>query len=141
MTIKSNPDPISGAALLRAVRVGAHPELGGWDRIVFEFADVLPAGEIKYVDSTSQCGSGAPVSIPGAAAILEVTFQPANAHTEAGQATTPRQITGPGGVIVQSQMHCDFEAHVNWAIGVKAKQRFKVTRLSSPTRLVIDIKQ
>ncbi len=141
VTIKSNPDPITGAALLRAVRVGAHPEQGGWDRIVFEFADTLPAGEIKYVDSASQCGSGAPVSIPGATAILEVTFQPANAHTDAGQATTPRQIAGPGGVILQAQSICDFEANVGWAVGVKSKQRFKVTRLSSPTRLVIDIKQ
>jgi hypothetical protein len=70
-----------------------------------------------------------------------VSFQATNAHTEAGQPTTPRQIAGPGGVIVQGQLSCDFEAQVEWAIGVKAKQRFKVTRLSSPTRLVIDIKQ
>ena len=141
VTIKSNPDPITAAALLWAVRVGAHPEQGGWDRIVFEFADVLPAGEVRYVDAASQCGSGAPVSIPGAPAILQVSFQPANAHTDAGQPTTPRQIDGPGNVIVQSQMNCDFEAHVDWAVGVKAKQRFKVFRLANPTRLVIDIKQ
>jgi hypothetical protein len=121
--------------------VGAHPEQGGWDRIVFEFADVLPPGEIKYVDSAAQCGSGAPVSIPGASAILHVSFQTTNAHTEAGQPTTPRQVNGPGNVIVQSQQNCDFEALVNWAVGVKAKQRFKVTRLTNPTRVVIDIKQ
>src|SRR3989304_595494 len=42
--IKTNPDRVSGAATLVDVRVGAHPEQGGWDRIVFEFKDVRPAG-------------------------------------------------------------------------------------------------
>jgi hypothetical protein len=140
-TIKSNPDPVSGAATLTDVRVGAHPENGGWDRIVFEFADVRPAGEVRYVDSVEQCGSGDDVELPGEASLL-VSFVAANAHTEAGQPTVDtRQITGPGNAILESRQVCDFEAHVDWAIGVKARQNFKVTLLESPTRVVIDVKQ
>ena len=140
VTIKSNPDPISGAALLRDVRVGSHPEQGGWDRIVFEFADVRPPGEVRYVQQASQCGSGFPVVLPGTAMLL-VAFQSANAHTDAGQPTVAnREINGPGGVILQSRQICDFEAHVDWAIGLRSQQRFKVTLLTNPTRVVIDIK-
>jgi hypothetical protein len=138
--VKSNPDPLTSAALLRAVRVGAHPELGGWDRIVFEFADVLPPANIRYAANVAQCGSGMPVQLPGTAVLL-VTMQTTNAHTEAGQPTVAnRQIEGPGNAILQSRQICDFEAVVQWAIGVDGMQRFKVTRLESPTRIVIDIK-
>jgi hypothetical protein len=141
VTIKSNPDPISGVATLRDVRVGAHPEQGGWDRIVFEFADVRPEGTVQYVSSAVQCGSGDPVSLDGEA-MLEVTFEATNAHTDAGQSTLKsRQITGPGNIILESTQTCDFEAQVAWAIGLKSQKNFKVTLLSNPTRVVIDIKQ
>ena len=140
ITVKALPDPPSAQAVLRAVRVGAHPEEGGWDRIVFEFESDLPAGEIRYETEAVQCGSGMPVQLQGSA-ILIVEFEPAVAHTEAGQPTLPSQeIQGPGNSILESRQICDFEAHVDWAIGVDGVQRFKVTRLSDPTRLVIDVK-
>lgn len=141
VTVKSNPNPTTKVAILTDVRVGAHPELGGWDRIVFEFVDVLPQGDIRYVTSASGCGSGEPVLLPGTA-ILQVKFDAAAAHNDAGQSTIDaNKITGPGNVILESVQTCDFEADVTWAIGVKSMQRFKVTTLSSPTRVVIDIKQ
>jgi hypothetical protein len=141
VTIKSNPDPISGVAILRDVRVGAHPEQGGWDRIVFEFQDVLPEGTIQYVDGpVVSCGSGLPVQLQGGAR-LQVKFTPADAHNQMGQSTIPNRIIGgPGNAILESKLSCDFEAHTEWGIGVTGKQRFKVTRLTNPTRLVIDIK-
>jgi hypothetical protein len=140
VTIKPLPDPPAGQAVLTAVRVGAHPEEGGWDRIVFEFASDLPQGEIHYETSASQCGSGMPVQLPGSA-VLVVEFEPAVAHTEAGQPTLPSQeIQGPGNSILLARQSCDFEAHVDWAIGVRGEQRFKVTRLANPTRVVIDVK-
>jgi hypothetical protein len=140
VVLKSNPDPISGAATLRAVRVGSHPEQGGWDRIVFEFADVRPAGEVRYVQQAADCGSGMVRQLPGTA-ILLVQFEATNAHTEAGQPTVMnRDIAGPGGVIQRAVQICDFEAHVDWALGLRSQQRFKVTTLFNPTRVVIDIK-
>jgi hypothetical protein len=139
--LKSNPDPITGVATLRAVRVGAHPEQGGWDRVVFEFADVRPEVQIRYVPEAIQCGSGMRTPIAGAAVLL-VAFTPAQAHDDNGRATVPSlDIAGPGNVVMQVRSICDFEAHVDWAIGAKTRQPFKVTTLSNPTRVVIDVKQ
>jgi hypothetical protein len=142
VTLKSLPDPITGAALLTDVRVGAHPEEGGWDRIVFEFRDVRPEGDIRYIQGQAiGCGSGLPIPVQGQA-ILQVKFTPADAHNSAGQSTIrSNHITGPGNVILESRQTCDFEADVTWHIGLRSQQRFKVTTLSNPTRVVIDVKQ
>jgi hypothetical protein len=139
-TIKSNPDPVSGQATLEDVRVGAHPESGGWDRIVFEFKDVRPAGIVEYVDSASGCGSGIPVQLPGSA-ILHVRFADTNAHDEQGNLTIDStEVNGPGNSILKAVENCDFEAVVEWSIGVSGMKNFKVTLLDNPTRVVIDVK-
>lgn len=138
--IKPNPDPVTGIATLTDVRVGAHPEQGGWDRIVFEFRDSLPGGKIEYVDVAHACGSGEVVRLSGRRLLL-VSFEPANAHDDAGRSTIrANRVTGPGNAILESRQICDFEAHVDWAVGVSGEQRFKVTTLRNPTRLVIDVK-
>ena len=126
---------------LKAIRIGLHPELGGWDRIVFEFEGGLPSAEVEYVQSAVGCGSGLPVAVQGQA-ILAVRFEPAAAHDDQGQLTIPSNtVPGQGGVIVETKAYCDFEAVVQWAVGLKAKQPFKVTTLQNPPRLAIDIKQ
>lgn len=142
ITVKANPEGFSGQALLKDVRMGVHPEQGGWDRIVFEFSGPnLPPATIGYVASASQCGSGAAVTLKGAA-ILNVRFSQAASHDSAGQQTFVRkQIPGPGTTILEALASCDFEGVVSWAVGIKAQQRFKVTTLQNPTRLVIDVKQ
>jgi hypothetical protein len=81
------------------------------------------------------------VTLPGSA-LLQVAFTGAQAHNDAGQPTLEaRAITGPGNAILESRQTCDFEGHVTWAIGLKGQQRFKVTLLQNPTRVVIDVKQ
>jgi hypothetical protein len=133
-------DPLQSIAVLIDVRVGAHPEDGGWDRIVFEFQSGLPASMVSYDSNVIQCGSGIPVSLPGAATLV-VQFEPAQAHNDAGNATIrSNDISGPGNAILRSRQICDFEAVVEWAIGLRDVQPFKVTKLTNPTRLVVDIK-
>jgi hypothetical protein len=122
------------------VRVGAHPESGGWDRIVFEFKDVRPAGLIEYRDDVAGCGSGNAVTLPGDA-ILSVRFDATNAHDESGQLTIDAtEVNGPGNIILKSVSTCDFEAVVEWAIGLKGMKNYKVALLENPTRVVIDVK-
>jgi hypothetical protein len=142
VNVKSNPDPFTGQALLKDVRMGVHPEQGGWDRIVFEFqGPALPPATVQYVNSASQCGSGAAVALKGAA-ILQVRVGQAAAHDQNGNPTFAAQtIPGPGTTILEAKSTCDFEGVVVWALGIKGKQNFKVTTLQNPTRLVIDIKQ
>ena len=141
VTTKSNPDPLTAVALLKDVRMGVHPENGGWERIVFEFEGGLPPADVRYVASDSQCGSGQPVALKGAA-VLRVRFMTAAAHTDAGQVTFGKQtVPGPGNTILEAKQSCDFEAVLTWAAGLKAQQNFKVTTLQNPSRLVIDVKQ
>jgi hypothetical protein len=141
-TVKSNPDPFNGVATVNALRMGVHPELGGWERIVFEFAGPqLPPATVQYVTKATSCGSGQPATV-GGTAIFEVAITSAQAHDAQGMATLPAQMTGAGGtVIVGGLSTCDFEGHVTWDFGFNGKHNFKVTTLTGPTRLVIDIKQ
>jgi hypothetical protein len=139
-TVKSDPDPSTDVVVLKDVRVGVHPEEGGWERIVFEFqGNVRPAATIQYVDKASQCASGKDADVDGAA-ILEVAITGADAH-DSGGATVPATIDGPGTTISGGTQTCDFEAHVTWDFGLDAKHNFKVTTLTNPIRIVIDVKQ
>ena len=135
-------DPATGVAVLKEIRLGVHPEEGGWERIVFEFeGEEVPGGVVGYVDEATQCGSGETVSLDGEA-ILAIRFEGAQAHDDGGNVTVNmREFEGPGGAIVEGMQACDFEAHVDWFLGMDEESRFKVTRLEGPARLVIDIKQ
>jgi len=140
-TVKSDPDPSSAVVVLDDVRMGVHPEEGGWERIVFEFQGTQrPAATIEYVDKATACGSGEDVTIDGNA-ILQIAITGADAHDTSGNATVPSTITGPGTAIKGGTSTCDFEAHVTWDFGLDAKHNFKVTTLTNPTRIVIDVKQ
>ena len=138
-TIAVEPLTPPQQALLVDVRVGAHPEDGGFDRIVFEFDDVQPGGLIEYRDDVAQCGSGAPVDPEGSATLL-VHFVDTNAHTEAGEPSVLAvDLVGPGTSILAAESICDFEAVVEWAVGVDGEKPFTVTLLQEPTRVVIDV--
>ena len=141
VTTKPVPDPLTTVPLLQDVRMGVHPENGGWERIVFEFDSGLPPAEVQYVPSVSQCGSGNAVDLEGEA-VLNVRFAGAAQHTDAGQPTFDEQaVPGPGNTILEAKQTCDFEAELGWAMGLKGEQNFKVTTLQNPPRLVIDVKQ
>lgn len=126
------------APILRAVRIGRHE---GFDRIVFEFdSDGLPQWHVSYIDApVIHCGSGDDVAVAGSA-WLQVRFNGANAHTEAGEATS-----GPARRAVQLPSvrevvrTCDFEAEVTWIAGVSAAKPYRPRVLAEPARLVIDI--
>ena len=145
VAVKASPDPPPGIATLEDIRTGAHPEEGGWDRIVFEFRGVRPEGSVEYVTSDSQCGSGAAVSVPGSA-ILKVTFRGAQAHNDNGQSTigppfvVNRMVIGPGNAILGGEVSCDFEGVFSVALGIDARERFNVRFLDNPTRVVVDVK-
>lgn len=137
--VAARPDPPAGTAVLTDVRIGAHTEEGGYDRIVFEFSDSLPAGVVAYVDVAVQCGSGFTTALAGEAVLL-VRLMPAQAHDDAGQPTTAaRELPGTGLALLEAKSVCDFEGQVAWALGVRARRPFRVLRLAGPTRLVVDL--
>jgi hypothetical protein len=69
---------------LVAIRVGAHPE-EGFDRAAFEF-EGLPGYQATYQAEIAYDGSGAPVDLDGDA-FIQLVFNPAQAHDEAGKST------------------------------------------------------
>jgi hypothetical protein len=131
---------VSGVAVLREVRSASHP---GFDRVVFVFdGNALPGHRVEYVDRpVRQCGSGRPVRVAGDAWLL-VRLEPANAHTEAGEPTVnnrERRLSYPN--LKELKIICDFEAQVEWVLGLGSPNRYRVLELRNPARLVVDVKR
>ena len=137
-TEKKNPNA-TGAAILKAVRSARH---ANYDRVVFEFEGTqLPSFKIEYIDKPVRaCGSGDVVPFAGDA-WLSVRFSGANAHTDAGEATIKDRDRSPNLTVVKDlKLICDFEAEVEWVMGVVSPNRYRVLELKSPTRLAVDIR-
>ncbi|MGQ0744364.1 MAG: AMIN-like domain-containing (lipo)protein [Acidimicrobiales bacterium] len=149
-------DPLAGAstadvsvpasntetALLRAVRSARHE---GYDRVVFEFANALPGYRIGYTQRPVLAdGSGDEVAVDGAA-VVEVAFENA---LDADLSVEPivRTYTGPSRIrpatpeVVELVALGGFEAQLRWAIGVRDRVDFRVSTLSGPPRVVIDLR-
>jgi hypothetical protein len=134
----------SGLALLTAVRVGRHE---GFDRIVFEFLPgATPGYRVRYVrPPIIEDPSGRRVRVAGIA-FLSIRMEPASGFDLTGDAgqvyTGPSRITGAtagGDVVEEVVLTGDFEAVLNWVVGLDERAPFRVLRLSGPPRLVIDV--
>ncbi len=125
-------------AVLREARTGLHPN---FDRIVFEFAGkAVPGYRIEYVKQIESCGEGSPIKLSSAAK-LRISLIPAQAHTEAGEATIKdRERKLSLKVLKELKLTCDFEADVTWAVGLAASKPYRVLELENPSRLVVDVK-
>ena len=124
--------------LLKAVRTGKHES---YDRVVFEFeGNALPGYVIEYVDKpVRDCGRGEVVPV-GGDALLMVSLQPANAHTESGQPTVRNaQLNSDSRLLQDLKLICDFEAQVQWIMGLSSPNRYRVLELNNPARLVVDV--
>jgi len=126
-------------ATLQAVRSAAHD---GFDRVVFEFAEAaLPSYHIAVPDDpVRQCGSGRPISLSGNAR-LQIRFDRTRAHTNEGTPTVTDRERSPDLPRLRTlTLTCDFEGMVEWAFGLATPGPFRVTELSAPTRLVVDLR-
>jgi hypothetical protein len=69
-----------------------------------------------------------------------VSLQPANAHTESGQPTARNAQLNPDSKLLKDlKLICDFEAEVQWVVGLSSPNRYRVLELTNPARLVVDI--
>lgn len=146
-TFNGGREPVEGSL---GIREGTPPPIGtlvdvraaeheGYDRIVFEFEGTPPDYRVEYVENPTHCASGEPVDVQGNA-VLAVSFDPADAHTEAGEPTLDFQSISPGlPSIVEAVQTCDFEAHLTWVVGLGAQVDFRVTEVENPLRLAVDI--
>ena len=149
-------DPLTGAstrpvvvrasngstALLRAVRAARNE---GYDRIVFEFANALPGYDVRYVQPpVRQDGSGAVVQLKGAH-LLRVRMENA-LDADLTKPSAPSTYDGPGRFdpatpeIAELVRTGGFEAVLTWVAGLRDRVDFRVTTLSGPPRLVVDVR-
>lgn len=132
------PNPaVPPVAVLTDVRFARHE---GFDRVVFEFEDNFPGYRIEYVQPPIlQDASGLPVEIAGSA-FLQVRFETAVAHDDAGNSTiAEREVSANLPAILEIELTGDFEGQVTWVVGLRQELDFRVTDLTEPNRVVIDI--
>jgi hypothetical protein len=137
LALVAAPAGAQSAPTLTDVRAGSHP---GFDRVVFEFrGGAVPQHRVAYVQQLVEDASGKPVSVAGAAD-LEVVFHGANAHDSSGAPTvSPRRFSTGLPAVKEIAELGDFEAVVSYGIGVDVRRPIKVSTLSNPSRLVIDV--
>jgi hypothetical protein len=141
---QSGGDPNAQAQLI-AIRAAHQP---GFDRVVFEFgpssapvgAFGLPLYEISAVSEFTGGGSGRPVPVDGNA-FLQVRFR--NASTvdpTTGKQTFTQTDIRPGLPLVREvKLIDDFERVMTWGLGLEHLACAKVSQLSGPVRLVVDL--
>ncbi len=130
-------------AVLREMRAATHD---GYDRVVLEFDRPVNAYLVRYVDAITEDPSDAPVPMQGTAfiqvvvqgATLDNSFQLSGsqvARTYAG----PHRLTPLLPQVREIATAGDFEATLSFGIGLASKAGFTVTRLTSPSRIVVDV--
>lgn len=122
---------------LVAVRAASHP---GFDRVVLEFSGGLPSvRRASYVDELRADGSGKRVRIAGAA-VLQLVVSPARAHDEdTGARSAPRRLVTALPDLVEVVQAGDVEGYVTYGLGLVQRRPYRVTTLTGPSRVVVDV--
>jgi hypothetical protein len=141
----SAPSQAPDTALLERIDVGRHD---GYDRVVFRFrGDALPGYRVGFVKKPLlEDGSGAEISLAGRS-VIGVRLEPASGFDLGqGEGTLvykgPKRISGSqfgAEAITELARTGDFEAVLNWAIGLDRGRDFRVLELTDPARLVVDV--
>lgn len=136
--------PVSAAAqqipAMTGIRTGQNP---GFDRVVLDLTGG-PAPAVRYdvVDELIADGSGEIVWLTGEF-FISVTATPAAAHDDAGNPTYPgpqkfrtRNLRNVMAVAVTG----DYEGTLSIGLGVRSRTPVTVFTLTSPNRVVIDVR-
>ena len=126
-------------AHLVAVRLARND---GFDRLVLEFAERVPSYTVGYRPLPARAdGSGNEIPLPGASAVVYIALKPATADGWDGGGRTyfgPSKVTNGTAIVTEAKEAGDFESHLTWVVGLRAKVKFSVLVFAGPPRLVID---
>lgn len=132
---------------LKDVRVAAHE---GFDRVVFEFqapagiSPAIPRYSLKPADPPfTKDPSDQPMAVSGKAFLIlnmqGATGVDMSAETYREVYTGPKELL-PGLVVVRElEQQSDYEATLNWVLGLNRSTCPTITTLSEPHRIVIDL--
>lgn len=129
-------------ALLTDVRAARHE---GFDRIVFEFRNVLPGYDVRYVSRPiRQDGSGRVVAIAGSSVVRIRMENALDADLSKPSApltyTGPRRFTPGTPELAELVRSGGFEGVLTWVAGLHDPVDFRVTTLAAPPRLIVDFR-
>jgi len=133
----------SKQALLRDVRFTA----SACPRVVFEFENAPLSYTVEYRNPPfSNCGSGARVDTSGWGSAAYVVFHSNSASgvdlsgpTFRRTYTKSNDIAPASSILRRIHETCDFEGTLEWVVALDVRHPFKVSTLTAPPRLVIDI--
>ena len=134
----NEPATAAGITNYIDVRVGTHD---GYDRVVFEFTAGTPELVLEIDEPPyEQPASGFPLEVEGQR-VLRLTMQNATAAGESEQPTYDGPLDfDPGFPTLVDVVHgSDFEAQLAWFIGLADESCVRVTLLTDPDRIVIDV--
>lgn len=136
--------PVSVAGQQRGLLAGVTAEAAGdHERVTFTFEGPLPGYRVEYTQRPLvEDGSGDEVAVDGDA-VLSVHFEPASGADLSGDQlrmtyTGPRRIRADLAVVREVVRVTDFEANLDWAIGLVGEVPFRVQTLRGPPRVVVD---
>jgi hypothetical protein len=141
------PDSPRASSLFKQVRFVAGD---GFDQAVFEF-EGLPWSSF-YVEYPSEdeglgdAGCSAPERVKGTD--LVVSFHGTGTSSEPYPNDAPRSYTGAERIrprntpqILEAVFFCELEAIVEWVLVLRDQRPFRVTTLTDPPRIVIDVER
>jgi hypothetical protein len=116
------------------VRVGQHD---GYDRLVIEFNGPVPSYRVQRRSGTSFTESprGQAVTLSGTNGVLVVVHPVFNWTSYSG----PFAFQPDYPVLRQALQVENFEGYQQWALGIQGTPCLRVTTLTAPYRLVVDV--
>jgi len=116
------------------VRVGQHD---GYDRLVIEFSGPIPSYKVQRRSGTSFTASprGQTVTLRGTNGVLVVVHPIFNWTSYSGPSTFQPDYP----VLREARQVENFEGYQQWALGIQGTPCLRVTTLTSPSRLVVDM--
>lgn len=115
----------------------------GFDRVTFTFGagSAQPGWQVEYVDDPRSDGSGDPVQVAGSKT-LHVIMKDAGVPNDTGVPEPAVRRFTPSGTTVVREVVLDgaFEGQYTAFIGLSSTKPFRVTRLASPPRVVVDVR-
>ena len=118
-------------------------QAGDVDRVTFEFEGDLPGYRVGFIDRPIvQDGSGEEITVDGAA-VLSVHFEPASGFDLSGEGRQvyngPTRLDLATRTVLDVVRTGDFEANLEWALGLDTKAPFRVRTETSPNRVIVEV--
>jgi hypothetical protein len=132
----------NGVALLTAVRVAGQD---GFDRVVWEFEGPVPACTVRSVPPPIKADPSDQVVAVAGTAFVQLTCQSASGvdlsadpyrETYTG---ADRVSAGDTEVVTEAVLTGDFEAVLTWTVGLQQASPFRVSTLTGPSRVILDV--